>query len=159
VSARDRLRHLPGILYRCFDADDRLLYVGVTTNPNVRMDLHRRTGRSPWWVDVERVEHTIYADRVDALLAERAATLTEAPLHPSQVTGSSARSSARAGVLADLRMLDRRSPREQVRALASQIVAESGYDDDTFMTPGSPGLTESEHRAIADALITRRRAS
>jgi len=34
-------------LYRFYDADKVLLYVGVTTNPTVRWMVHRNC--SPWW--------------------------------------------------------------------------------------------------------------
>jgi hypothetical protein len=41
-------------LYRLYDADMRLLYVGITWNPFVRWTAHSK--EKPWWAQVARVE-------------------------------------------------------------------------------------------------------
>lgn len=41
------------ILYRIFDADGALLYVGATTNPALRLDDHSRS--QPWWPEVATI--------------------------------------------------------------------------------------------------------
>ncbi|MFJ6729416.1 GIY-YIG nuclease family protein [Streptomyces sp. NPDC091281] len=39
-------------LYRLYDADDRLLYVGITSNPKTRWGRHARDKH--WWPEVAR---------------------------------------------------------------------------------------------------------
>lgn len=62
------------LIYRFFDSDDRLLYVGVTTNFQQRMLAHRR---QPWWPFVDRwtideVTHgEAYAREARAIADER----------------------------------------------------------------------------------------
>lgn len=73
----------PTILYRMFDADDQLLYVGVTCNPPQRWKGHRAFSR--WWTLVERKELHTYPDRSAALTAERDAIRAERPIY--NVTG------------------------------------------------------------------------
>lgn len=47
-------------LYRCFDADGRLLYVGCTVNLRHRFDAHRRES---WWTGmVARVRAEVYPE-------------------------------------------------------------------------------------------------
>lgn len=65
-------------LYRHFDGDGTLLYIGVTGNPARRMLAHRR---QPWWPAVERTEQEQYDTRAQALDAEFVAITTEHPLH------------------------------------------------------------------------------
>lgn len=83
VHATDRYDG-PTVLYRLFDADDRLLYIGITCNTAQRWESHR--GSKPWWHLVARKELTAYPDRSAALTAERAAIRAEAPLH--NITGN-----------------------------------------------------------------------
>ena len=64
-------------VYRMYDASDRLLYVGVTGHYNRRMSEHRKS--QPWWLSVDRIEHTEYPDRVTAEEAERQAIRSESP--------------------------------------------------------------------------------
>lgn len=69
----------PTELYRLYDADDQLLYIGITCNKAARWDRHR--SRSPWWKLVARKDLTSYPDRSAALTAEREAILAENPIH------------------------------------------------------------------------------
>jgi hypothetical protein len=69
----------PTELYRMYDADDQLLYIGVTCNKAARWHSHRRN--SAWWKLVARKELTTYPDRSAALTAELAAIQAEKPLH------------------------------------------------------------------------------
>ncbi len=64
-------------VYRCFDADDKLVYVGVSTRLPLRFDEH--ASRSAWWFDVVTIRLEHFATRVEALAAEAAAIGTERP--------------------------------------------------------------------------------
>lgn len=66
-------------LYRFYDADSQLLYVGVTGDPHTRWQQHRR--RSAWSASAETVSLERYAYEDLALVAERAAIRLEQPLH------------------------------------------------------------------------------
>lgn len=69
----------PTLLYRLFDTDDHLLYIGITCNPPQRWERHRST--KSWWKRVVRKEMTAYPDRSAALTAEAEAIRTERPVH------------------------------------------------------------------------------
>jgi hypothetical protein len=60
-------------VYWFHDANDVLIYVGVTKNIGQRWGQHKR-GKS-WWHQVARREVTWFDNRPDALLAERRAVL------------------------------------------------------------------------------------
>jgi predicted GIY-YIG superfamily endonuclease len=66
-------------LYRLFDANDQLLYVGVARNPDVRWATHSQS--KPWWSSVERRAVEWHDDRASAERAELAAIRMEKPLH------------------------------------------------------------------------------
>ena len=69
-------------LYRYYDADDRLLYVGVSIHAAIRMTQHRVS--KPWWNDVVRVqiEHLTWEE---AWAGEGEAVLNENPLYNVRV--------------------------------------------------------------------------
>lgn len=74
----------PTALYRLYDADHELLYVGITKNLGQRWVAHRRDKRKkPWWGQVDHREITWYKSRPDALFAEHRAIVNERPLHNS----------------------------------------------------------------------------
>lgn len=79
-------------LYRFFDADDQLLYVGLTVNPGRRMEKHR--GTQPWWADVARIEMEQHLDLETLRAAEREAIKAERPLHNIRMNGRQQTSSA-----------------------------------------------------------------
>jgi hypothetical protein len=66
-------------LYRFYDADDALLYVGISLHAAVRASEHRRA--KPWWPFVARmeVEHLGEVTRVEAERHERSVILAERP--------------------------------------------------------------------------------
>lgn len=66
-------------LYRLFDADENLLYVGVSCMPGHRLNTHRKERR--WWDQVARLDFVVFPDRQQALEAERRAITTEHPRH------------------------------------------------------------------------------
>lgn len=64
-------------LYRCFDADGQLLYVGVSWSTAHRFSQHQR--RSSWWSRVARIELEHYRTRQLAERAERQAIRDQKP--------------------------------------------------------------------------------
>ena len=64
-------------VYRCFDADGVLLYVGSTIDVPRRMREHGRY--SPWFGRMARVEVTDFQEQNFALEAERGAIKEEGP--------------------------------------------------------------------------------
>lgn len=66
------------LLYRFHDAAGTLLYVGVTVNPVMRWQQHKR---KPWWAQVASVSVEEHPYTNAALDAELVAIRTEAPLH------------------------------------------------------------------------------
>lgn len=72
-------------LYRHFDCEGRLLYVGISLNALNRLAEHKQTAE--WFWRIARVEVTAYATRRSALKAERLAIQREKPLHNVKHTG------------------------------------------------------------------------
>jgi predicted GIY-YIG superfamily endonuclease len=66
-------------LYRLYDANGGLLYVGVTDNLKVRLATHAKA--KPWWPSVVRKTVAWHVTRTSALTAEAAAIRAEVPLH------------------------------------------------------------------------------
>lgn len=64
-------------VYRFYDADDRLLYVGITANTKVRWAWHK--GNAAWWPDQRRVEVVWRETREQAAAEEHLAIRTERP--------------------------------------------------------------------------------
>jgi DNA-binding transcriptional regulator YhcF (GntR family) len=71
-------------LYRLYDAERSLLYVGITGQPSPRFAQH--SADKPWWPQVEHREVEWFDTRSLAAEAEVAAILNESPAH----NGSSA---------------------------------------------------------------------
>jgi excinuclease UvrABC nuclease subunit len=65
-------------VYQFFDADDRLLYVGITERISYRWSSH---GRKAWWKDVARAEVFAMESRFDARDTERWVIKTNDPIH------------------------------------------------------------------------------
>jgi predicted GIY-YIG superfamily endonuclease len=67
-------------VYRCFDAQGNLLYIGASYNAVKRLSEHR--GWSAYWFHkCKRVDVQHFDNRQDALLAEAMAIRTENPLY------------------------------------------------------------------------------
>lgn len=66
-------------LYRFYDKNDQLLYVGISSNPARRA--HEHSKDKPWWADVARSIMEHHPTRESAAAAEVAAIVTESPLH------------------------------------------------------------------------------
>ena len=69
-------------LYRFYDRDGRLLYVGITDNPRRRDEQHGAT--KAWWREVATKRIEWLPSREAALAAERLAIETENPLWNTQ---------------------------------------------------------------------------
>lgn len=66
-------------LYRFFDHEGRLLYVGKTTNIAGRLATHR--SEKAWWTEVAAIEVEHYACERHLNRAERNAIIAERPLY------------------------------------------------------------------------------
>lgn len=71
-------------LYRYFDVDGRLLYVGITEDPLARHNAHKAT--AAWWssVDHARTRYEWFTDREDARRAELSTIRSEHPIWNKQ---------------------------------------------------------------------------
>jgi len=68
------LRHY---VYRFFDADGQLIYVGCTHKPEQRIAIHQYT---MWWApQIARTKIKVYADKASARAAEAEAIRNERP--------------------------------------------------------------------------------
>jgi hypothetical protein len=72
-------------LYRLFDADDRLLYLGIAKLPEFRWARHAHV--QPWWHLVARKTVVWYPSRGEAAIAEEELTATEKPLYDRSAEG------------------------------------------------------------------------
>jgi predicted GIY-YIG superfamily endonuclease len=66
-------------LYRHFDAQENLLYVGISLDALQRLRAHRTASR--WFDDISLVKMETFPSRAKALSAERAAIINEKPKH------------------------------------------------------------------------------
>ena len=66
-------------LYRLYDIDDRLLYIGIAVDPETRMRVHSR--EKTWWPLVAQRSIEWFTDRPAAEVAERVAIVAEKPVH------------------------------------------------------------------------------
>ena len=71
------LNDRPHVLYRMFDADSRLLYVGISVHGPDRLNGHRHD--KPWWPEIATVQMKHFPNRSAALQAEQAAIRTDNP--------------------------------------------------------------------------------
>lgn len=72
------LADVPTALYRFYDSEDRLLYVGITHDLEERWRSHKRN--QLWWLDVARKEHVWLPNRAEAEEAEDRAIRMERPV-------------------------------------------------------------------------------
>ncbi len=82
------------ILYRQFDVDGHLLYVGISDDFLTRMGQHSHG--SVWFPDVARITLERFATREEAIEAEDAAVTSEAPRYNIQYHRGARRAAARA---------------------------------------------------------------
>lgn len=82
-------------LYRYFDADELLLYVGISKQPINRLGQHRQD--KSWWEQISTVRIERYRTRAEALDAERDAIINECPIYNIVHNGRHAQRVGRAG--------------------------------------------------------------
>lgn len=76
-SETDPKANRPHYVYRCYDADDRLIYVGCTVAPVNRMTTHKVAS---WWFEqTVRIRYVVFPTRQYALRMERQAIANERP--------------------------------------------------------------------------------
>ena len=73
------IMHIPTSLYRHFDREDRLLYVGVSMSFLHRQVAHRRT--KAWFDQIAKITVEHFPSRTEALAAERKAIKSEGPMY------------------------------------------------------------------------------
>ena len=66
-------------LYRHYDKDGNLLYIGISFSAILRQSSHSKN--SYWWWKVSRIEVENFPDRSSVLEAERQAIISESPIH------------------------------------------------------------------------------
>ena len=71
-------------LYRAYDKEDKLLYVGFSVSMLNRVLRHKNS--SSWFRDAAKITMEQFETKELVLAAERAAIKTEAPMH--NITGS-----------------------------------------------------------------------
>lgn len=79
VSAKGKSHMSVHYVYRLYDRDDALLYVGCTRDVEERMSQHKWT--APWIAEVDRCESDSYPTKAEALAVERAAIISLRPRH------------------------------------------------------------------------------
>jgi hypothetical protein len=71
-------------VYRFYDAESLLLYVGVSNSPLTRWNAHLE---KTWWPEVARIAVEHFPTRAEALDAEEEAIADELPLYNAETRG------------------------------------------------------------------------
>lgn len=95
VENHTRKRTLPIAVYRMYDADGALLYVGQSQHPESRLGQHRAT--SDWVFSVTDIKVQWVVTRRDALDVERQAIREEKPRHNIIASSPERKAKARPG--------------------------------------------------------------
>ena len=85
MSISPNLNERPHVLYRFFDATDRLLYIGITVG--IRGRLAKHEVEKHWYGEIARISVEHFPTRDAVLAAEKAAIQAERPLHNVQHNG------------------------------------------------------------------------
>ena len=134
-------RHQRTALYRLFDAEGDLLYVGISGYPTLRLQQH--AGDKPWWNEV--ASHTIewLTDRPTAEAAEVAAIRAEKPRYNAQPPRQKAPKLVRTSVSGKRFGRPRFVPTEAQARLLAQLEALVEHRDEVL---------GEMWRAVSDAL-------
>ncbi|MFL4491491.1 GIY-YIG nuclease family protein [Streptomyces sp. VTCC 41912] len=143
-------------LYRVFDAAGKLLYIGISQNPDVRFGQHSQT--KPWWPEVVDRKVEWHESRAEAAEAERAAIESEQPHwnlnHAVRPIGNPE---------SDDLYAEHRWNLEEMRALLPALKEQAAQDLKAGATPAQlaklTGLSDEYFRRIARAVgADRKRA-
>lgn len=77
VYSQAHYRTKPHYVYRCYDVDGRLVYVGCTIDPATRVETHRK--QSWWGHQIHSVRFIVFPNKDYALTREREAIGEERP--------------------------------------------------------------------------------
>ena len=120
-------------LYRFFDLDERLLYVGITRDVGSRFSDHRRS--SGWWSEVATCAIETTPGRAEAEYAEAVAILAERPLHnTAQPSVHGTRERVRTHgidvvrLVAEVERMRRESAEWRMRAIVAEAAQAAGWD-------------------------------
>lgn len=81
--AYDELRWNEGLVYRFINKQGECIYIGITENPLVRWQAHRR---KKWWTEVAAIYYTAGLPVYRAWSIEREDILSECPKHNMTVS-------------------------------------------------------------------------
>lgn len=129
-------------LYRLLASNGRLLYVGISGNPDFRWGTH--SNKQPWWHEVADRKIEWFPDRESAAAAEVKAIQEERPLYNKQHSVQATR------VAAEGRTLAQRLDAEQ-RALGRMLLNRAAIDDVNEL-PASRPFRDPRHQTIYQVL-------
>lgn len=136
----------PQALYRFYDADGELLYIGITSNPGARWKRH--AGDKPWWTEVASTTIEHFGTREDVEVAERSAIRAERPKYNRQHNSSngSTRGSRSARAVDRLRPAIERIIGNEIdeEILAESISMLCGYVAASYDSVGESSIADLE---------------
>jgi antitoxin StbD len=138
-------------VYRFYDGDGQLLYVGRTQQiASRRIAQHRST--KDWFEQVARIEVTAFDSWSAACIEEDAAIATERPIHNQ--TDTSARI-ASAPVAAWVAVSAQTMPISEAKAKLTELVRDSDSNDVVLLRHGRPSavlMSVRRHAALMERL-------
>lgn len=135
-------------LYRLYNSEDVLLYVGIAADPRERWAQHAID--KPWWTEVTRRDVEWVPSRFDAETAEREAIISEKPLHNSQHAIAELSSEEAAALFAEYKVAyqtERRLKEPMKQAALQELERGTTLKALAHAT----GLTQETFRRIRDA--------
>jgi len=146
---------VPTCVYRFYDAEGRLLYVGVTYSPAMRFREH---ARRDWWADAVRNTIVWHDRRADALAEEARAIATEGPLH--NIAGVDAEDQPLPETLEEFEALPQWKPRpykpRRVRGEGALYFKKRPGRSDLWIARIDIGFGEDGRRLVKEASSTSR---
>lgn len=127
----------PTTLYRLFDSEGALLYVGVAGNPGRRWEQH--AGEKPWWGLVARTTLQHFEHRQDALVAELEAIRNEDPIY--NIVGRGVRRIIKENTVSESPRMDRLSAAADREFASDSLVGSFFHSADP---PGWQGCVVAE---------------
>lgn len=140
------------ILYRMFDVDGTLLYVGQSTNLGARLEGHQSV--RPWMSDVATITLEHHATAADLTAAERHAVATEQPLYNVRLRSGAIPAARRRNDAGAINGSALRHHRRTAGLSAVELSAVSGVDPTVISRLESDTRrgTPAQIKALADAL-------